>query len=142
MDPSRDESLPSILRPPEQKNYDIFNPKDFVELLKLHIPRPFIFGPVDFEDLQEVEQPFDAEYWHDAIMQTFLRSPYLPAEDILVHGLRVLCKGRTLKRASSIVKHSRFLRNLQVTAVLPPELDPKAMLHQGTEEEVAPSDDE
>jgi hypothetical protein len=62
------DSLPSILRPVEPRQLDIFNPKDYVELLKIHIPRPFIFGPVDFEDLQENHNPFIPEFWHEHIL--------------------------------------------------------------------------
>ena len=43
-----------------------------------------------------------------------MKSPYLPADQILVHGLSVMVKSGYLRRASQIVKHSRFLRNLKV----------------------------
>jgi hypothetical protein len=56
------------LRPQEPKNYDVFNKHDYVEILKEKIPRPFIFGPIDFEDLEEKEQPFPLDYWYEHIL--------------------------------------------------------------------------
>ena len=92
------DDLPSIFRPKEPKNFDLFNSDDYVEVLKEKIPRPFIFGPIEFEDLDE--QQFPAGFWHENIIQTLLRSPYIPAEDILIHGFAVTVKNQTLKRAS------------------------------------------
>jgi len=36
-----------------------------------------------------------------------------------IHGYNVLAKGRRLKRTSTLLKHARFLNNLQITPVLP-----------------------
>jgi len=36
-----------------------------------------------------------------------------------VHGFKVKVKRRNLKRRSSLLKHARFLRNLEVLPVLP-----------------------
>jgi hypothetical protein len=38
---------------------------------------------------------------------------------ICLHGYNILAKGRTLKRSSTLLKHARFLNNLQVTPVYP-----------------------
>jgi hypothetical protein len=54
------------------------------------------------------------------IEDQLVKSPYLH-ENICIHGFRVCVKERNLKRRSSIVKHSRFLRNLEVYPVIPPE---------------------
>jgi len=40
---------------------------------------------------------------------------------ICVNNYNVLIKGRNLKRGNTILKHSRFLRNLSVTPILPKE---------------------
>ena len=117
------EELPMVLRPKEQRNLDVFSPSDYIEVLKEKVPRPFIFGPVEFEDLEENEQPFPAAYWHESIISTLMRCPYVPADDILIHGFAVTVKGQTLKRASQVVKHSRFLKNLQVFPLGPQEDD-------------------
>lgn len=42
-------------------------------------------------------------------------------ENICIHGFKVTIKKKTLKRRNTIVKHSRFLRNLEVYPVFPPE---------------------
>ena len=39
------------------------------------------------------------------------KTPFMP-ENLCIHGYNVTIKDRTLKRRSTIVKHSRFLRNL------------------------------
>jgi len=49
-----------------------------------------------------------------------VKSPYLP-ENLCIHGFKVAIKTHTLKRRSTIVKHSRFLRNLEVYPIFPPE---------------------
>jgi len=38
---------------------------DYAEILKEKIPRPFIFGPVDFQELDSVEFEFPADYWNE-----------------------------------------------------------------------------
>lgn len=45
-------------------------------------------------------------------------------ENVCIHGYKVNIKGKTLKRRSTIVKHSRFLRNLEVIPIFPPEPEP------------------
>ena len=45
-------------------------------------------------------------------------------ESVCIHGFKVCIKKRTLKRRSTIVKHSRFLRNLEVFPIFPPEPEP------------------
>lgn len=51
-----------------------------------------------------------------------------------MHGVAVTCKGRTLKRASTIVKHSRFMRNL-VVAPRFPEPPKEAVPEAGADQE-------
>jgi hypothetical protein len=92
---------------------------DYAEILKEKIPRPFIFGPVDFQELDSVEFEFPADYWNEQVVESLLKSPYLPSDQILVHGVQVMIKSGFLRRASSIVKHSRFLRNLRVLPLFP-----------------------
>jgi len=47
----------------KEESYDLFIPASFERALKKKIPRPFIFGPVDFDNLNKTEEqmPFDAE---------------------------------------------------------------------------------
>jgi len=55
---------------------------------------------------------------------TVLEKNQMMPSGIMIHGLKVLVKGRTLKRASTLLKHSRFLKNLRVVPVFPPEPEP------------------
>jgi len=97
-------------------------PKEFGEALKQKIPRPFIFGPIEFSGLNrsELEDPFDHEQVRAYVEEQLIKCPYL-YENICIHGFKVCVKKRTLKRRTSIVKHSRFLRNLEVYPIFPPE---------------------
>lgn len=82
---------------------------------------PFIFGPVEFTGLNnsEGEDPFDYEHERENVLSLLSRSICMP-QNVCVHGFRVKIKQRNLKRRTSLLKHSRFLRNLEVTANPPP----------------------
>jgi hypothetical protein len=49
-----------------------------------------------------------------------------------VHGYRVEVKERTLKRRTSLLKHARFISNLEVKPVFPaePEMVPEAVAQE------------
>jgi hypothetical protein len=51
------------------------------------------------------------------------RSILLP-NNLCVHGFKVKCKKRTLKRRTTLLKHARFLKNLEVNPVFPAEPEP------------------
>lgn len=98
-------------------------PKDFAEALKEKVQRPFIFGPIDYTGL---DQPnFPAEMWNQGVLNNLKKSIYLP-EGLCIHGYDITVKNKTLKRATTIVKHSRFLKNMVVYPVFPPEPEPVA----------------
>jgi hypothetical protein len=78
---------------------------------------------VTLKDLDN--ENFSEEKVREAVLAALEKSTDLP-KDLFIHGFKVLCKGRTLKRASTIVKHSRFLANLTVEPVFPPEPEPEA----------------
>ena len=42
-----------------------------------------------------------------------------PGNNIFIHGYKVTVKDRTLKRGTTLLKHARFLVNLEVTPVYP-----------------------
>jgi hypothetical protein len=69
-----------------------------------------------------------------------MNSPHLPSDNILIHGFNILGKGRTLKRASTILHHARFLRNLEVQPMLPAVSEPVTL--QGTQNMPAAMDEE
>lgn len=52
--------------------------------------------------------------------------------NLCVHGFKVKVKKRNLKRRSTLLKHARFLQNLEVLPVVPPEPEPVA---EGDEEQ-------
>jgi hypothetical protein len=54
--------------------------------------------------------------------------------NLCVHGFKVKVKKRNLKRRSTLLKHARFLQNLEVLPVVPPEPEPVA---EGDEEQEA-----
>ena len=62
------------------------------------------------------------------------RSLLLP-NNLCIHGFKVKVKQRTLKRKSSLLKHARFLKNLEVYPVFPSEPEPIAEVAEGEEEE-------
>ena len=59
-----------------------------------------------------------------------------------MHGLKVRINGRTLKRPTTVVKHSRFLRNLDVIPILPPEPEPVTEIDQEGDENNDNEDDD
>lgn len=57
-----------------------------------------------------------------------------------IHGFKVCIKGRNLKRRTTILKHARFLKNLEVFPIFPPEPEPVVVEEEG--EEGAEQEDE
>lgn len=97
----------------EEEATEVFDPNlpaSFEKALKAKIPRPFIFGPVEFEglNLSEEEAPFEPEAQRDKVAAALERGIYLPP-NVCIHGFKVKIKNRTLKRRSSLLKHARFL---------------------------------
>lgn len=47
----------------KEEDFDYENPASFERALKKKIPRPFVFGPVEFDNLNKTEDqmPFDPE---------------------------------------------------------------------------------
>ena len=114
-----------------KKELDLFLPKEFAMAVQQKIPRPFIFGPVEFTNLNEPSFPYWE--WRERIQDILLKSPYLP-ENVCIHGFEVTVRKRNLKRASTVVKHSRFLRNMEVFPVFPPEPEPVQVVEEGYRE--------
>lgn len=85
--------------------------------------RPFIFGPVEFVGLDQDDVPFEPEEQRERVVGQLERSMLLPS-NLCVHGFSVKAKQRNLKRKSTLLKHARFLRNLEVYPIVPPEPEP------------------
>jgi len=58
-----DDSLAKMDQLNKEEVYDLFLPSSFERALKNKIPRPFIFGPVEFDNLNKTEEQvsFDPE---------------------------------------------------------------------------------
>jgi len=99
-----------------EEKFDLEDRTEFTKALKSKIKMPFLFGPIEFTGLNlgEDESPFDYIYERENVISILNRSSCLP-QNICIHGFRVKIKNRNLKRRSSLLKHSRFLRNMEVT---------------------------
>jgi hypothetical protein len=105
----------------QEENFNLENKEDFNKALKARIKMPFLFGPVEFTGLNSNEDndAFDYMLERENVINILQRSSFLP-QNICVHGFRVKIKQRNLKRRSSLLKHSRFMRNMEVTPNPPP----------------------
>ena len=94
----------------KEEDFDLFVPESFQRALAARVPRPFVFGPVEFEglDLSEAEVAFEPESQREKVTGALDRSILLPS-NLCVHGFKVKVKKRTLKRRSTLLKHARFL---------------------------------
>lgn len=103
------------------ENYNLEDKTEFSKALKAKIKMPFLFGPVEFTGLNqnENEEPFDYMFERENVINILQRSSFLPA-NTCIHGFRVKVKNRNMKRRSSLLKHSRFMRNMEVTPNPPP----------------------
>ena len=101
----------------EKRELDLTNPDDFAQALREKVPRPFTFGPIELEGLDSDE--FDMNAAYDMILNYLEQVSVFGESQICLNGYNILAKGRTLKRSSTLLKHARFLSNLQVTPVYP-----------------------
>ena len=100
-------------------------------MISKKVTRPFSFGPIEFEGLQMDNTDFNLEEVNEKIIQ-FLEDVSLVGEhQYCIHGYAIKIKGRTLKRASTILKHSRFATNLQVQPVFPVQV----VIQEGMDEQ-------
>lgn len=108
--------------PPPKRQLDLFAQSDFKEALKERVPRPFVFGPIEFRDLDKEEFQNLGEQWREMVVEQLMNKSLMHGfpDNLCIHGFQVAIKGKTLKRATTILKHARFLRNLKVSPILPP----------------------
>ena len=106
----------------QDEEFDLFVPDSFKKALQAKVPRPFIFGPVEFDGLHLTDdvQAFEPEQERHRVTGVLERNITLPS-GLCVHGYKVCVKKRNLKRRSSILKHARFLQNMEVFPTVPPE---------------------
>lgn len=82
-----------------KKELNLHLPKEFREAIEEKVPDNFIFGPVTFKNLDN--ELFDEEKAREAVLEALSKAKEMP-KDLFIHGFRVLAKGRTLHRASTI----------------------------------------
>lgn len=101
--------------------FNLEDREEFAKALKSRVKMPFLFGSVEFSglNLNEDEEPFDYLYERENVINILQRSSFLP-QNTCIHGFRVMIKRRNLKRRTSLLKHSRFLRNMEVMPNPPP----------------------
>lgn len=88
-------------------------------MISKKVTRPFSFGPIEFEGLQMDNTDFNLEEVNEKIIEFLEDVSLIGKYQYCIHGYAIKIKGRTLKRASTILKHSRFATNLQVQPVFP-----------------------
>jgi hypothetical protein len=127
----------------DDREVDLTNPKQFAEELSRKIPRPFTFGPIEFTSLQMDNANFDIDLARQRIVDSLEEneSVFCQGVPFCIHGYRVQAKKRTLKRSSTLLKHGRFLENLQVLPVFPIEQEEDAAEGDGEGEDANPDDD-
>jgi hypothetical protein len=76
-----------------KKDLDLFVPSEFKQALHEKVQRPFIFGPVEFKNLNavEAEDPFRYDLARKYVEEQLIKSPYLH-ENICIHGFKVCVK--------------------------------------------------
>lgn len=111
----------SVSSSKKEETFDTATQEGFDKALRHHIKRPFLFGPIVFEglDLDDAVDPFNPEDQRKRVTDLLERGIHLPT-GLCQHGFRVTVKGRNLKRRSSLLKHARFLKNLEVRPNGPP----------------------
>lgn len=98
------------------------DPDDFAKALSKEAPRPFTFGPIEFSDLNEetATRAFDGDKNKARVVDCL--DLHMPQPNCCIRGHRVEIKGRNFKRASTMLKHGRWMQNLMVCPVFPKPL--------------------
>ena len=118
-DPAEEQQVDEPIARPEstmkEEHFKLELPDQFAKALQQKIARPFIFGPVEFEglNLSDEQAKFDRVEEAKKVETALERSLIMPS-GLCIHGYKVLVKNRNLKRRSSLLKHARFLKNLEV----------------------------
>ena len=111
--------MPDLTIESEEADFDLNNPEEFAKALSKECPRPFTFGPIEFNQLNmsEQEMPFDYEEAKQRIIDSL--DLHMNQPSCCIRGHTVQIRDRNLKRRSTILKHGRFMQNLTVRPVLP-----------------------
>lgn len=115
---------------------NLFLPDQFAKALARKIKRPVVFGAVEFTKLNDAAG-WDAQQQKEMVINVLENTEGLGERvtEVCIHGYRVMVKERNLKRPSSLLKHGRFLSNVEVRPVYPPEPEPEMADAEEAEEE-------
>ena len=107
----------------EDGDLNLNDPADFAIALSKECPRPFTFGPIEFNELNipQSEREFDADGAKAKIIDSLDLQMAQPS--CCFRGHTVTLKGRNFKRASTMLKHGRFMQNLLVQPVYPKPIE-------------------
>ena len=100
--------------PPDYNNHN-----DVLRCLRREAPRAFTFGPIKFSNLDLPDTPEIQAARTSQIIDKLHEVSSLGEPRICIKGYKVRVKGRTLKRRGCYLKHSRFLKNLEVVPIVP-----------------------
>ena len=103
----------------EDVELNLNDPEDFVKALGKEVPRPFTFGPIEFTELNvsEKQSPFDIDAQKQRIEECL--GEFMSQPSCCIRGQEIEVKGRRFKRRSTMLKHGRFMQNLQVMPIFP-----------------------
>ena len=96
------------------------DPADFAKAISKECPRPFTFGPIEFSELNAMDA-FDASAQKLRIIDSL--DLHMPQPSCCIRGHTVQIKKRNFKRRSTMLKHGRFMQNLQVIPVYPKTME-------------------
>lgn len=105
--------------PSETGELDLNDPTEFAKALSRECPRPFTFGPIEFDELNlsPEEKAFNAEHARQSVIDCL--DLHMPQPSCCIRGHTISIKERNFKRRSTMLKHGRFMRNMQVVPVYP-----------------------
>lgn len=108
-----------VTAPSEDGDLNLNDPADFSKALSKECPRAFTFGPIEFDELNLTndEKEFNADGAKQRVIDCL--DMHLPQPSCCIRGHTVTIKERNFKRRSTMLKHGRFMQNLQVRPVYP-----------------------
>lgn len=91
----------------------------FLRHLRRAAPRAFTFGPIKFSNLDVDDSDAISDARVKAVVDKLHEVSVLGENRICVLGYKVRVKARNLKRRTCLLKHARFLKNLDVVPIVP-----------------------
>ena len=125
----------------EDADLNLNDPEDFSKALMKEVPRPFTFGSIEFNELNltEDEKKFDSEAARAKIIEAL--DLHMEQPSCCIRGFNIKIKGRNFKRRSTMLKHGRWMQNLEVSPVYPKIIEEDEDNIDRGDEEAANSDE-